>query len=51
MTFFSNFYAIRLLIWVISDLKVNYLSDLHEICHTKQLKDGKCNEDNYFLNF
>ena len=33
---------IRLLIRVINDLKVNvnYLSDLDEMFHTKQLKDG-----------
>ena len=44
---------IRLLIRVISDLKVNlnYLSDLDEMFYTKQLKDGKCNGDNYFLDF
>ena len=41
---------IRLLIRVISDLKINsnYLSDLDEMFYTKQLKDGKCNGDNYF---
>ena len=44
---------IRLLIRVISDLKINlnYLSDLGEMFYTKQLKDGKCNGDNYFSNF
>ena len=41
---------IRLLIRVISDLEVthNYLSDLNEMFHIKQLKDGECNGDNYF---
>ena len=41
---------IRLLIWVITDLMVNfnYLSDLDEMFYTKQLKDGECNDDNYF---
>ena len=40
---------IRLLIRVISDLKVNskYLCDLDEIFYTKQLNDGECNGDNY----
>ena len=44
---------IRLLIKAISDLKVNfnYLSDLDEMFYTKQLKDGKCNGENYFSNF
>ena len=44
--------TIRLLIRVISDLKVNfnYLSELDEMFYTKQLKDGECNGDNYFLN-
>ena len=39
---------IRLLIRVISDLKVNFnhLWDLDEMFYTKQLKDGKCNGDN-----
>ena len=38
---------------VISGLKVNFnfLWDLDEIFYTKQLKDGKCNGDNYFSNF
>ena len=41
---------IRLLIRVISDLKVNfnYLLHLDEMFNTKQLKDGKCNGDNCF---
>ena len=44
---------ISLLIRVISGLKVNfkYLWDLDEMFYTKQLKDGECNSDNYFLNF
>ena len=44
---------IRLLIRVISDLKINfnYLSDLNEMFLTKQLKSGKYNSDNYFSNF
>ena len=43
---------IRLLIRVISDLKVNFnFLDLDEMFYTKQLKDGKCNGDNYFSNF
>ena len=38
---------IRLLIRVISDLKVNfnYLSDIDEMFYTEQLKDGECNGD------
>ena len=41
---------IRLLIRVISDLKVNfnYILDLVEIFHTKQLKDGEYKIDHYF---
>ena len=44
---------IRLLIRVISDLKVNYnyLSDLDEMFHTKQLRNGEYNSDNYFFKF
>ena len=44
---------IRLLIRVISELKVNfnYLWDLDEIFYTKQLKDGEFNGDIYFSNF
>ena len=44
---------IRLLIRVISDLKVNfnYLWDLDEMFYTKQLKDCECNGDNCFSNF
>ena len=44
---------ISLLIGVISGLKVNfnYLSDLDEMFYTKQLKDGQCYGDNYFLDF
>ena len=44
---------IRLLIKLISDLKVNfkYLWDLDEIFFNKQLKDGECNGDNHFSNF
>ena len=40
---------IELLIRVVSDIKAtfNYLSDLDEIFHTKQLKNGKCNSDNF----
>ena len=54
--FFQIPYAtliIRLLVRVISDLKVNfkYLSDLDELFHTKQFKDGKYNGVNYFSNF
>ena len=43
---------IRLLIWVISDLEVNfnYLSDLDEMFCTKQLGNGEYNSDNYFSN-
>ena len=39
---------IRLLIRVISELKVNfnYLWDLDKMFYTKQLKDGECNGDN-----
>ena len=45
--------VIKLLIRVISDLKANfnYLSDLDEMFHTKQLKNGECNSANYFSNF
>ena len=41
---------IRLLIRVISDLKVNfnYWWDLGDLFYTKQLKDGECNGVNYF---
>ena len=44
---FQNYYAtplIRLLVRVISDIKVNYsyVSDLGEMFHTNQLKDGEC---------
>ena len=59
--YFSNFWchaynaynAYRLLIRVISDLKVNfkYLWDWDEMFFTKQLKDGECNSDNSFSNF
>ena len=46
---------IRLLISVISFLKIdfnfNYLSDLNEMFHTRQLKSGGYNSDNYFSNF
>ena len=44
---------IRLLIRVISDLKVNfnYVSNLDEVFYTKQFKDGECNGDNYFFKF
>ena len=44
---------IRLLIRVISELKVNfnYLWDLDEMFYTKQLKDGECNGDNYFSGY
>ena len=44
---------IRLLIRIISDLKVNfnYLSDIDEMLYTKQLKDGEYNDDSYFSNF
>ena len=40
---------IRLLIRVISDLKVNlnYLWDLDEMFYTKEFEDGECNGDNY----
>ena len=53
---FQSSYAtpiIRILIRVISDLKgnCNYLSDLHEMLHTKQLKDPGYNVDNKFSNF
>ena len=53
---FQIYYAtpiIRLIIGVISDLKVacNYLSDLDEMFHTKQLRNGKYKSDNYFSNF
>ena len=53
---FQNSYAtpiIRLLIRVISDLKANYkyLSDLDEMFHTKQLKNGEYNSDNYVSYF
>ena len=42
-----------LLIRVIIDLKANYnyLSDLDEIFHIKQLRNGEYNSDNYFSNF
>ena len=42
-----------LLIRVIIDLKFNfnYFWDLDEMFYTKQLKDGECNDDNYFSNF
>ena len=45
--------VIKLLIRVISDLKANfnYLSDLHEMFHTKQMKNGEYNSANYFSNF
>ena len=45
--------VITLLIRVISDLKANhnYLSDLDEIFHTKQLKNGEYNSENYISNF
>ena len=38
---------------VISDNKINYnyLSDLDEMFHTKQLKIGKYNGDNYYFKF
>ena len=54
--FFEISYAtpiIRLLIRVISDLKVtyNYLSDLNEILYTNHLKDGEYSGDNNFSNF
>ena len=44
---------IKLLIRIFSDLKANYnyLSDLDEMFHTKQLRNGEYNSDNYFLNF
>ena len=44
--------VIMLLIRVISDIKVNYkyISDLDKMFHTKQLKDGEYNTDNYFSN-
>ena len=53
---FQIYYAtpiIRLLIRIINGLKFNfnYVSDFDEIFYTKQLKDGKCNGDNYFLSF
>ena len=32
-------------------VNLNYLSDLDEMFYTKQLKDGECNDDNYFSNF
>ena len=53
---FQNSYAtpsIRLLIRVISDLKVNYnnLSHVDEIFHTEQLKDIEYNGEDYFSNF
>ena len=45
--------VIKLLIRVISDLKANfnYLSDLDEMFHTKQLRNGEYNSGNYFSNF
>ena len=54
--FFQISYAtpiIRLLIRLISELKINlnYLSDLNEMFHTKQLKSGKYNSDSYFFKF
>ena len=53
---FQIYYAtpkIRLLIRVISDLKVtyNYLSNLDEMFHTKQLKDCVCISDSCFSKF
>ena len=44
---------IKLLIRIISDLKANYnyLSDLDDMFHAKQLRNGKYNSDNYFSNF
>ena len=44
---------IKLLIRIFSDLKANYnyLSDLDEMFHTKQLRNGEYNSDNYFSNF
>ena len=44
---------VRLLIREIRDLEVNYnyLSDLDEMFHTKPLKNGEYNSDNYFSNF
>ena len=44
---------IMLLIKIFSDLKANYnyLSDLDEMFHTKQLRNGEYNSDNYFSNF
>ena len=44
-----NVTPIRLLIMIFNDLKVNfnYLSDLDEMFYTKELKDRKCDGDNY----
>ena len=41
------------IISLIRDIKVNfnYFPDLDERFYTKQLKDGKCNRDNYFFKF
>ena len=44
---------IKLLLRTFSDLKANYnyLSDLDEMFHTKQLRNVEYNSDNYFSNF
>ena len=44
---------ISLLVRLISGLKVDfkYLWDWDEMFFTKQLKDGECNDENYFFRF
>ena len=58
MTFiFQIYYAspiIKLLVRIFSDLNkanYNYSSDLDEMLHTRQLRNGEYNSDNYFFKF